>query len=228
MLKTMSALHPIERSVMIPSHGTRLSGLLAIPAHARHIVLFAHASANCCHNLPNHCLAHNVYQRGVATLLVDLISRAEQCLCQRAELHYDRTTLAMRLVDVTDWLHTANVDLKISYLGLSEGAAIAILAAIERPELIHSLILPSGNPAALQLALRYVQAPALLISGESDFMHILAAQRALPHLPPGSSTAVVSRSTTLLERENLTAVSQIIGDWLEPPQPRPQETSIGL
>jgi pimeloyl-ACP methyl ester carboxylesterase len=216
MQTIMSSLDGHERELIIPGRGTQLSALLTLPANAQHIVLFAHPAANCCHSLLNHSLARNIHQQGVATLLVDLVSEDEQDLLQRAEVHYDLMTLAMRLIDVTDWLHTTldTQNLKISYVGLFEGSTIAVLAAIERPELIHSLILPSSHLETLNFGLRYLQAPTLLISGESDFANILAAQHALPLLPPGSHSVVLARSTTLIEEASLATISEMVCNWL--------------
>jgi putative phosphoribosyl transferase len=217
MLQTTERLPTPERSITISSRGTRLTGLLAIPAAAEHLVIFAHATPNGCHHLQNHYLARKLYQKGLATLLVDLLSHEEQLACQRSPVHYDHMTLAMRLIGVTDWINDAPdiQDLLISYVGLSEGGTVASLAATERPKIVQSVILPSSQRQIIQLTIPQLKVPVLFISGESDIHNILLRQQLFPVLPKYSHFVFIDRAAELTDADSLDKVGHLIEDWLD-------------
>jgi putative phosphoribosyl transferase len=217
MLQTTELLPTPERSITISSRGTPLAGLLAVPPAAAHLVVFAHATPNCCHHLQNHYLARKLYQKGLATLLVDLLSREEQLVCQRSPVHYDQMTLAMRLIGVTDWLND-DPDMRgflISYVGLSEGGSVASLAAMERPKIVRSVILPSSQRKSIQLTVPQLQVPVLFISGESDIHNILLRQHLFSVLPKHSHFVLVDRAAELMDADSLDKVSHLIENWLD-------------
>jgi putative phosphoribosyl transferase len=217
MLQTTELLPTPERAITISSRGTPLAGLLAIPPAAEHLVIFAHATPNCCHHLQNHYLARKLYQNGMATLLVDLLSREEQLACQRLPMHYDQMTLAMRLIGVTDWMND-DPDVQnflISYVGLSEGGSVASLAAMERPKIVQSVILPSSQQQSIQLTVPQLKVPVLFISGESDIHNMLLRQHLFPLLPQHSHFVVVDRAAELMDADSLDKVSHLIENWLD-------------
>ncbi len=216
MLQNIATRPTPERSMTISSRGTQLAALLAIPADAEHLVIFAHATPNCCHHLQNHYLARKLYQKGMATLLVDLLSREEQLAEARSPMHYDQMTLAMRLIGVTDWLNDDPDmrDFLISYVGLSDGGSVASLAAMERPKNIQSVILPSSQRQSIRLAVPQLQVPVLLISGESDIHNILLRQHLFPVLPQHSRFVLVDRAAELMDADSLDKVSHLIDNWL--------------
>ncbi len=217
MLQTTALLPTPERSMTILSRGTQLAALLAIPPEAKHLLLFANATPNCCHHLQSHYLARNLYQRRVATLLVDLLSCEEQLTCGRSLIHYDQMTLAMRLIGVTDWI-SHDPDMKhflISYVGLSEGGGVASLAAMERPEIVQSVILPSSQPKSLHLIVPQLQLPVLFISGESDVYNILLGQHLFLRLPKHSHFVFVDHAAELADCDSLDKVSHLIENWLD-------------
>jgi putative phosphoribosyl transferase len=208
----------LEQPIMIACGGASpLSGLMAIPLRAKHLVIVVHGRAKCCHNLANHSLTHYLNQLGVATLLVDLMSEAEQAVARRSMMHYDRMTLAMRLIAVTEWVQAQPLlqHLSVNYVSLFEGGAIAVQAAIERPALVQSIMLPGGHLESVQFAWSALQSPTLLMSGESDVVNILAGQRLLPLLPMMSELVVVARSPQLIGQPGLHQASQLIAVWLE-------------
>jgi putative phosphoribosyl transferase len=217
MRQTTARLPTPERSITVSSRGTQLAALLAIPANAEHLVIFAHATPNCCHHLQNHYLARQLHQRGIATLLVDLLSCEEQLAEARSPMHYDQMTLAMRLIGVTDWLsRDPNVqDFWVSYVGLSEGGSVASLAAMERPKNIQSVILPSSQRQSIHLTVPQLQVPVLFISGESDIHNMWLRQHLSPLLPEHSRFVLVDRVAELMDIDSLDTVSDLIKNWLD-------------
>ncbi len=217
MLQTTALLPTPERSMTISSRGTQLAALLAIPPEAKHLLLFANATPNCCHHLQSHYLARKLYQRGVATLLVDLLSGEEQLTCGRSLIHYDQMTLAMRLIGVTDWISDdpAMKHFLISYVGLSEGGGVASLAAMERPAIVQSVILPSSQQKIIHLIVPQLQLPVLFISGESDVHNILLGQHLFPRLPKHSHFVFIDHAAELVDADSLDKVSHLIENWLD-------------
>src|SRR5258708_20255113 len=73
--------------------------------------------------------------------------------------------LAGRLVATAEWLSSQpeTKSLEIGLFGASTGGGAALVAAAQRPELIHAVVWRGGRPDLAGEALRFVQAPPLLI-----------------------------------------------------------------
>jgi len=101
-----------------------LEGNLDVPPKARGVVLFAHGSGSSRHSPRNRFVATKLQEWGLATLLIDLLSREEEEVDARtARLRFDIGLLAERLAGATGWL-AEDADtrgLKIGYFGASTG-----------------------------------------------------------------------------------------------------------
>lgn len=224
-LPPMNNAKPVidEAVVQITTLGATLEGNLVIPPQADRIAIFVQADGSCRHNPRNHYLAHFLRQYGLATLIVDLLTLEEQMVCSRAAaLHYDLDTLAMRLVAVTDWLQTQPYTdhLKMSYLGLQRGAAVAFLAAIARPQTVEAIVMPAANlereHLTLPRVLPYLITPTLLIVSDADPQVLEQQQQIVGTLPTGSDLAIVRRSGNLLrEASSLELIGQLSSQWLK-------------
>ena len=114
----------IEQEVRLPVDGVTLVGDLARPAAARGAVLFAHGSGSSRHSPRNRAVARVLRSSGLATLLIDLLTRNEEAEdAATGHLRFDIALLARRLVVVTDWLHQepATGRLPVGYFGASTG-----------------------------------------------------------------------------------------------------------
>src|SRR5882724_5150248 len=118
-----------------PSHDVRpvriadgLQGLLGVPAHAKGLVIFAHGSGSGRLSPRNNQVAAGLRDAGVATLLLDLLTREEEA--DRANV-FDIELLASRLVSATRWAMTKPelAGLRIGYFGASTGTGAAMVAA---------------------------------------------------------------------------------------------------
>lgn len=130
-----------EHAVKIPPIG--LSGDLAVPAHAAAVVLFAHGSGSSRLSPRNRYVASMLQDGGFATLLLDLLTSAEESLdLITGDLRFDIPLLADRLMQATDWLQRAEEvrGLPIGYFGASTGAAAALVAAAGRPAGIGAIV----------------------------------------------------------------------------------------
>jgi putative phosphoribosyl transferase len=94
-----------EHLVHVVAGPVTLEGNLSLPEKARVVVLFAHGSGSSRHSPRNRHVARMLNEANLATLLIDLLTPAEEIIDLRtAHLRFDIGLLAERLVAATDWL----------------------------------------------------------------------------------------------------------------------------
>src|SRR5438874_4545932 len=160
----------VEREVQVAAAGARLVGSLGRPERAQGVVLFAHGSGSSRHSPRNRAVARHLRHSGLATLLIDLLTREEEAEdAATGHLRFDIGLLARRLVAVTEWLHEepSTEALAVGYFGASTGGGAALVAAADRPE-VFAVVSRGGRPDLAGAALPRVQAPTLLIVGGED------------------------------------------------------------
>jgi putative phosphoribosyl transferase len=206
-----------ERVVRIVTDEVRLTGDLEVPDNARGVVLFAHGSGSSRHSPRNRHVAALLREAGLGTLLLDLLTPAEETVdVQTRHLRFDIGLLARRLVGATDWLaedsETAGLD--IGLFGASTGAAAALVAASERPELVRAVVSRGGRPDLARHALSGVQAPTLLIVGGDDLAVIPLNREALAQIKAEKDLVIVPEATHLFEEPGaLDEVARLAADW---------------
>jgi pimeloyl-ACP methyl ester carboxylesterase len=208
-----------ERLVSIRIGRISLEGNLSLPEGARGIVLFAHGSGSSRHSPRNRYVAQLLNEGKLATLLVDLLTAEEEKIDLRtAHLRFDIRLLAERLVGVTDSL-TQNPDtrhLRVGYFGASTGAAAALVAAGERPDVVGAVVSRGGRPDLAGQALPRVRAPTLLIVGGNDFQVIDLNRWALRQLRCEKQLVIVPGATHLFEEPGaLDEVARLAREWFE-------------
>jgi dienelactone hydrolase len=118
-----------DNPVRIPVGPIFLEGNLDIPDGAEGIVVFAHGSGSSRHSPRNRYVAGYLQEKGLATLLFDLLTAEEEKIDNiTAHLRFDIELLASRLVATTDWLikNPSTANLNIGFFGASTGAAAAL------------------------------------------------------------------------------------------------------
>jgi putative phosphoribosyl transferase len=207
-----------ERHVII-SEG--LEGDLTIPLGAQAIVLFAHGSGSSRYSLRNQFVANVLNNKGIATLLVDLLGHEEKKIDKETKyLRYNIELLATRFTAVTNWLaqEPETRGLKIGYFGSSTGAAAALIAAA-RLNLAKAIVTRGGRPdLADESTLRQVKAPTLFIVGGNDMPVIAMNKSALEFLTNAEAKelAIIPAATHLFEEPGkMEEVAQIAADWFE-------------
>jgi putative phosphoribosyl transferase len=79
-----------DQEIAIPVRDVTVAGSLSVPARANGIVIFAHGSGSGRFSLRNRAVAHVLLKAGLATLLVDLLTPAEEAEDLRtARLRFD-------------------------------------------------------------------------------------------------------------------------------------------
>src|SRR5271163_3614997 len=94
-----------ELTVKFSAAGAMLEADLRVPQCANGIVLFAHGSGSSRHSPRNRYVAEVLQRAGLATFLIDLLTRKEEIIDERTrELRFDIVMLAKRLVKIIEWL----------------------------------------------------------------------------------------------------------------------------
>ena len=206
-----------ERTVLVPAGPVELEGNLGVPEGAKGVVLFAHGSGSGRHSPRNRSVARALGERGLATLLIDLLTPDEEAADrERGHLRFDIDLLAGRLAGATDWLRQDpdTRDLSIGYFGASTGAAAALVAAAERPEAVGAIVSRGGRPDLAGDALSHVKAPTLLIVGGEDEGVIRLNEEALALLRAEKRLEIISGAGHLFEEPGaLEEVARLAADW---------------
>jgi dienelactone hydrolase len=206
-------------SLAIPVEGERHLGAdLEVPDRARGIVVFAHGSGSSRFSPRNRMVAESLQQRGLGTLLLDLLTREEGRIDElTGEYRFDIDRLSARVVTAIDWVgsHAALGALPVGCFGASTGAAAALIGAAERPGVVRAVVSRGGRPDLAGARLSKVHCPTLLIVGELDEPVILLNEHAMARMPPAHvSLSIVPRATHLFEEPGtLEQVEQLAGDW---------------
>ncbi|HTT08028.1 MAG TPA: alpha/beta hydrolase [Gammaproteobacteria bacterium] len=205
---------PTETSVGIPLDNAMHAGDLYMPASgATGIVLFAHGSGSSRRSPRNRMVAGALHEKGLATLLFDLLTESED---RDYETRFDIELLTRRLVSATDWLGRQQRlrELAIGYFGASTGAAAALRAAAALPDRIHAVVSRGGRPDLAMADLPEVRAPTLLIVGGADWQVLELNRQAHARLNAVKSLEVVPNATHLFEEPGaLEQVALLAGAW---------------
>ena len=203
--------------VRITTGAVELEGDLCVPEHAAGVVLFAHGSGSSRHSPRNRYVAQVLQQGGLATLLMDLLTAAEEREDARtARLRFDINLLAARLTGAIDWLlrNLTTSHLRIGLFGASTGAAAALMAAAKRPDAVAAVVSRGGRPDLALPVLEQVKAPTLLIVGALDIPVIGMNREALGHLQADKCLEIVAGATHLFEEEGaLEEVARLARNW---------------
>ena len=207
------------RAIAMPLDGIVLHGDLSVPASAKGLVLFAHGSGSSRLSTRNRAVAATLHERGLATLLFDLLTPDEERVDTITRQHrFDISTLAERLVAATDWATTnpGTRRLPIGYFGASTGAAAALVAAAKRADAVRAVVSRGGRPDLAGASLAEVRAPTLLIVGGADPEVLDLNRLALARLRGVAVLEVVPGASHLFgEPGALEQVSSLACRWLE-------------
>lgn len=161
----------ISKNVEIKSGKTRIFGDLIVPEVAKCTVIFSHGSGSGRFSPRNRLVAEYLNRAGIATLLIDLLTKEEDEKDSiTAEFRFDIELLTERLLSATYWLahNPLTKNFGIGYFGASTGAASALKAAAKAGEKVHAVVSRGGRSDLAGESLSIVKAPVLLIVGGND------------------------------------------------------------
>jgi putative phosphoribosyl transferase len=201
--------------VRIPVDGAHIEGALELPDSPIGLVLFAHGSGSSRHSPRNNYVARVLRERGIGTLLMDLLTPEEDRDYSR---RFDIDLLVERLRAAAHWVKQ-NADtaaLPVGYFGASTGAAAALRAAAHEAS-IAAVVSRGGRPdLASADELQRVKAPTLFLVGGQDFGVIELNESAFSHLQCEKQLVIVPGATHLFEEPGtLEQVAEKAADWFE-------------
>jgi putative phosphoribosyl transferase len=208
----------VEREVRIPADAASLGGDLTMPAGAKGIVLFAHGSGSSRHSPRNVWVASQLQRAGLATLLFDLLTSAEEARDIHTREHrFDIPLLGQRLVHASQWIASQPElrALPLGYFGASTGSAAALVAAFELDNRVRAVVSRGGRPdLAGEAVLANVTAATLLIVGGNDVAVLDLNRRALSLMSCEKRLDVVPGATHLFEEPGaLEQAATLAADW---------------
>ena len=206
--------HPPTHLVQMPADHVFIEGLLELPDEPSGLVLFAHGSGSSRHSPRNNAVAKVLRDNGLGTLLMDLLTSAED---RDPRLRFDIDLLTQRLLDATQWAANCSetAHLPIGYFGASTGAAAALRAAAALGTKVHALVSRGGRPdLAGRADLARVRTPTLLIVGGLDKEVLKLNQEAYALLPCTKQLSIVPGATHLFEEaDSLAQVANQAAAW---------------
>jgi dienelactone hydrolase len=213
----MESVKAVRESVQIPVVGVVLEADLVVPESAPGVVLFAHGSGSSRHSPRNRSVAGELQDAGLATVLVDLLTPAEEQIdTHTGEFRFDINLLAVRLAALIDWLagQERTAGLPVGVFGASTGGGAALVAAAVRPDAVAAVVSRGGRPDLAGEFLRLVRAPTLLIVGERDPVVIQLNREAMRKLAAEAELRIVPGATHLFaEPGALAEVARLAREW---------------
>ncbi|MBD0675603.1 phosphoribosyltransferase family protein [Streptomyces sp. CBMA156] len=227
----------VDRELLLPVAGVRLAGRLTVPAGARGVVVFAHGSGSGRLSPRNRHVAEYLNHTGLATLLFDLLTEAEEAdrrnVFDVALLGSRLSTVARRLgaaehtpddPDAPDRAHDPDgpdatvpetQGLPLGLFGASTGAAAALHTAADLGPAVRAVVSRGGRPdLATPDTLARVRAPTLLLVGSLDPAVLDLNRQARIRLRCASELTVVPRASHLFEEPGtLDRVAELAADW---------------
>jgi len=205
------------QDIQIGIGALELAGTFGFPTGARGLVLFAHGSGSSRHSPRNRHVAQMLHDRGLATLLLDLLTPDEEYIDTfEATLHPQVEILAERLVAATDSVIASGraSGLPIGYFGGSTGGAAALMAAARRPNQIAAVVARGGRLDLATACLPQVKAPTLLIVGGEDLGIAQINREAVTRLTALHRIVIVNGATHLFEEPGaLDQVGHLAANW---------------
>ncbi|WP_181692230.1 dienelactone hydrolase family protein [Natronomonas sp. LN261] len=202
-----------ETLVSIPADGVELEGTLAIPDGASGLVVFAHGSGSSRKSPRNNFVAEVLRDRGLGTLLFDLLTEAED---RHRENRFDIPLLTDRLVAVTEWLRGREDtrDRNIGYFGSSTGAASALRAAAHMEGAVDAVVSRGGRVDMAAEVLDEIGAPTLFVVGGADADVLELNRDAYEALDCKKDLHLVEGAGHLFEGEGeLEEVADVAAEW---------------
>ena len=203
-------------AVRLAVGAVELDGDFDVPPGATGVVVFAHGSGSSRHSPRNQQVAAALRAAHLATLLLDLLTPAEEQLDLRTrELRFDVGMLGERVAAAVAQVSTrADVGgLPIGVFGASTGAAAAILAATQT-EQVRAVVSRGGRPDLAMPVLALVRVPTLLIVGGADPVVAELNRAAAARLGGEWRLDVIPGATHLFEEPGtLERVCALAAEW---------------
>lgn len=213
-----SRLEAIERHVEIAIHRgnaqeapSSLHGALALPPGAAGIIVCMHGVGGEHTVALERAVAGGLCAAGFATLSVDLLTEIEQRDAYAFDVAGGVSLLASRLLEVAAWARAHVPEARVldmGYFGVAAGAAAALAAAAQAPELVRAIVSVAGRPDLAEEWLGDVRTPTLLVVGGLDGDALTVHRETLYFLHCESKLDVVHDATAYFEEPG--AIARVV------------------
>lgn len=204
----------INENVGVRDGNSVIEATLHVPNRPLGMVAFAHGAGSSRFSPRNNYVAQVLHQRGIGTLLLDLLTSEEDKV---RENRFDIVLLTSRLASAVKWLAADRRarGLPLGLFGASTGSAAALRVASQLPDHVRALVSRGGRPdLAGERDLKRVRAPTLLIVGGDDHHVLQLNELAYALLNCEKRLQVVPGATHLFEEPGrLELVADFATDW---------------
>jgi putative phosphoribosyl transferase len=206
------------RPVSVPLQGTAtLAGELAVPAHADGLIIFAHGNGTGRSGPAAQYLGDTLYQRGLATLLVDLLTEREDEIDVRTgKLRFDMALLSDRILAICSWAQREPTvsGLPVGLFGTHTAAGAALVAATQQPPAFQTVVSYSGRPDLAGSALGRVMIPTLFIVGSADQHAETLNRHTIERMHNDARVEVIANAADMLEEPAaLDRIARVSAEW---------------
>jgi dienelactone hydrolase len=213
----MTEIQTILRPVQISAGRATLEGDLTVPSGANGLVIFVPGSGSGRLSRRNALVAERLQREGLATLLLDLLTREEDSRDREtAEFRFDVPLLSARVIAAVEWAvrFPSTAGLPIGLFSASTGAGAALSAAASRPGVIRAIVSRGGRPDFAGRRLGMVKAATLLIVGGRDHRVLLVNRQACDQLVCERHLEIIQGATHLFDEPGaLDEVARLAGAW---------------
>ena len=217
MTTKIEYLYDPTTHVLIPLDDMGIEGDLQIPKDRLGLVIFVHGSGSSRFSPRNRYVAGELNRRGLATLLLDLLTEEEhQIDSETMKYRFDIPLLAGRSTRAANWARHQPVlsSLPIGLFGASTGVAAALITAAEMKDRIACVVSRGGRPDLATDALGRVECPTLLVVGGEDKTVLGLNKQALAKMRCMTELHVVPGATHLFEEPSaLEEVATVAAEW---------------
>lgn len=217
MASTHTKLQGKPVPVEIPVGEAVLHGELQIPEQALGLVIFIHGGGSNRFSPRNMHVASDLNKQGLATLLLDLLSKEEQEIdSETSEFRFNIPLLGSRSTAAAKWAlsNSYTKHLPVGLFGASTGAAAALITASALKEQIAAVVSRGGRPDLAGEALAEVVSPTLLIVGSEDKQVLDLNRRAVVRIAGPCDLRIVQGATHLFEEAGaLAQVTTLAAEW---------------
>lgn len=208
---------------IVQSSDSKIEGVLAIPQFSKGVVIFAHGTGSGKHSPRNRYVAQVLNQSGIATALVDLLTKEEASEDERTrKLRFDIKLLSERLALITEWIRQSQEtkNLGIGYFGASTGAAAALIVAGQFRNAIKAVVSRGGRVDLASSSFKGLSAnlSILFLVGSNDPSNISQNQKAIHQMKEVTNKRliIVQGAGHLFEEEGkLEEVAKHASSWFE-------------
>ncbi len=206
----------MTEEVKIPVGEEVIFGNLSVPRGSKGVVLFAHGSGSGRFSPRNNAVAAVLQKKGIATLLVDLLTKEEEAVDELTREHrFNIGLLAERLLKASEGLKKKKETkgLALGYYGSSTGAAAALVAAAQRKDVV-SVVSRGGRTDLAGEFLPKVKAACLFIMGSLDEDVLRLNEESLEALRCKKKLEIVGGASHLFEEPGtLEKVTELASAW---------------